>query len=132
MNRRLFLNSSCLALFSAVFPVYGFTCKDISTEMSLIKKNLQHYFFSLSSAEAIGKKYLSSFDGGLNLRFELQCFLNDKYGGALSTYDNNEFSKVTEKIIRNDFKQKDTCIVDGWLLSITEANLCALCVLIES
>jgi len=45
--------------------------------------------------------------------------------GELNMEDNKLRDRLTEKI-KQDFKTGNTVIIDGWLLSVTEARQCAL------
>jgi hypothetical protein len=40
--------------------------------------------------------------------------------------DSNLVNSVLEKKVRQDFQENKTVVVDGWILSVTEARQCAL------
>ena len=129
MNRRRFLLS--LSICSFIFPSIVYSKKTFA-ENSLIENNLRNYFVSLSSAQMIGQKYLQSLTSQPNYYIFLLSFLSKKYEKPLSLYQNNDFSKVTSEVIGRDFESNDVIVIDGWYLSSTEVNLCALCVILNN
>jgi len=129
MNRRRFLLS--LSICSFIFPSIVYSKKTFA-ENSLIENNLRNYFFSLSSAQMIGQKYLQSLICQPNYYIFLLSFLSKKYEKPLSLYQSNDFSKVTSEVIGRDFESNDVIVIDGWHLSSTEVNLCALCVILNN
>jgi hypothetical protein len=104
MNRRSFLrlggtSITVIPLFS--FPIVG--CNPTEVTYPLLQR-----FIPRETIELIGKKYLQN-----------NPFTDQEFYHKLSE---NEAADMVKK----DFEEDRIVIVSGWVLSITEARLCAV------
>jgi len=49
----------------------------------------------------------------------------------LGTFRLTELMSVLREKIRDDFRNQKIIVIDGWLLSVTEVQLCALAALVK-
>ncbi len=83
-----------------------------------------------AAARTIGKAYLDQAGPVVDLPAVL-AQLSEKLGPSLA-HDSESLENIRERItrrIRLDFAQGDCVNLDGWILSVTEARLCALAAL---
>jgi len=87
-------------------------------------------FRHLGSFNKLGRRYLDAAGGYITID-ELTDRLNWRIYRDIefSKYDNSstsQKSKYISEIIRMDFETGNTIDVDGWILSETEVNICAI------
>jgi len=71
---------------------------------------------------------------GTNYRKQIPVEDNETSLVKLLSTDTNEDSSAIEalkKEIKNDFEKGNTVMIDGWILSVTEARQCALFSIIQ-
>jgi hypothetical protein len=85
-------------------------------------------FVHQESAQAIGRAYLQRFPQEANIRTLEDQIAQGIAGGRtlLVATGKPEISKLLSNRIRQDFATDQVVKVQGWILSITEARLCAL------
>jgi hypothetical protein len=86
-----------------------------------------HFFHHVSEARDIGHYYLEVYpDEAVTEKMQRQ--VEDSLGEVPSDVisDEGKFRHFVQEKIRSDFKQGKTVTLDGWVLSETEARLCAL------
>ncbi len=90
----------------------------------------------LNSFNKIGRRYLDIKGGYITIE-ELNANLNsriyndveiDKYNGL----NTRQKKTIISKIIKKDFESGNIIDVDGWVLSNTEVNICAILCLVKS
>jgi hypothetical protein len=93
-----------------------------------LRANLTALFIHQESAQAIGRAYLQSYPREADaLRLEDQIAQGIAGGRTLlATTSKPEVSKLLTDRIRQDFATDQVVKVQGWILSVTEARLCAL------
>jgi hypothetical protein len=92
---------------------------------------LENLLPDTDSAVAVGRAYLRHHPGERDQK-RVQYLLSGALGGHLDTLDPGVLRARVRDRVRQDFAESRTAIVDGWILSITEARLCALVALISS
>jgi F0F1-type ATP synthase membrane subunit c/vacuolar-type H+-ATPase subunit K len=93
-----------------------------------LRAKLTGLFIHQESAQAIGRAYLQSYPREADaLRLEDQIVQGIAGGRALlAATGKPEVSKLLTARIRQDFASDQVVKVQGWILSVTEARLCAL------
>lgn len=88
--------------------------------------SVTHIFSDVSNARAVGNQYLAMRDVNRAVLLE---FRKRIFPAASSVPKERDWHRVREglrKRIRGDYQHSRCVCVDGWILSITEARLCAL------
>ena len=120
MNRRQLLKSLLkISTLVVVLPTQG-VCRT-PTKPGSRDPLLMHYR-NKSSARLVGDEFIMAYPDEAdidNLVAELHATL-----GASPTQDH--LHHAVEQQIRADFERRDTVNIRGWILSRTEARLCAL------
>ncbi len=93
--------------------------------LSLILAGL---FTDRRSAGAVGAAYLRSVD---DAEARPERLMRSILGDSPATMGQAELKQVIGTRIRGDFTENAVVVVDGWMLSRTEARLCALIALAE-
>jgi hypothetical protein len=83
-------------------------------------------FTELGSPRAIGHRYLESFSRERN-----PAFLQRAITGERQLHDPRQLRTLLAQKREHDFRNGDIAIVDGWVLSRTEARTCALIALLS-
>lgn len=80
------------------------------------------------SARIVGREYLRGAPAAADLDRLTTLVLRglDLEGGALAAVDDRRLRQLVLRRTGQDFREGRTVAVDGWLLSATEARLCAL------
>lgn len=116
MKRQKFILLASLGTVSIVIPSY---LKYKNNIESLLKLPLDlTYIHSLSSIIFLGRAYLNKFPLERNTE-ELSKLLSENYANGL------DFT------VKNDYEKNNTVVLDGWILSRTEARQCALLSLLQ-
>ncbi len=131
MNRRKFLGALNVTVFMLMFPARILAKKDEEEKDFAVRNNLKRFFSSVYSAQNVGEKYLRSLPKQAGRYSTIQLSLRKKYKNPLHTYCGDDFIKITSDIIRKDFECNEVIMVEGWYLSSTEVNLCALSTLLK-
>jgi hypothetical protein len=94
-------------------------------------------FHHQASARVIGRRYLQQYPSESNIRDLLEGIVadpaNDRFSGRtdrLSTAGDRELIFALQHRIRQDFVEERVVKLQGWILSVTEARLCALTALV--
>ncbi len=90
------------------------------------------YAHDLQAARAIGRCYLrkTKSEGNADLLAQLIVKGDSTLRGRLHALSSDQIIGILRKSIRKDFETDNIVNVDGWILSKTEARLCALCTLL--
>jgi hypothetical protein len=80
------------------------------------------------SARVVGREYLRSTSGGLSSRELVDAITSELPGGreAASAASRSELHEMLAARVRKDFEDELTVNLRGWIVSRTEARLCAL------
>ncbi|HLK29884.1 MAG TPA: hypothetical protein VKT28_14995 [Puia sp.] len=127
MRRRNFISLTTLAAASATIPFLN--CK--STDQELDKKLAiplpLSQFMDENSIKAIGKSYGAARPDEYSLRFLEDQLQKNSEGKTISS--NNSIKDIytfLEKKIKDDFYSGNSMILNGWVISLTEARQCAV------
>jgi hypothetical protein len=80
------------------------------------------------SARVIGRAYLQKYAEGADCDVVLDQLVRDiaGFGGSVAPAGDKELKAAVEARIRQDFADDRVVKLEGWILSGTEARLCAL------
>ncbi|MCI0561766.1 MAG: hypothetical protein MN733_25040 [Nitrososphaera sp.] len=133
IGRRRFLRSLILLSIvgltrsSSVLRVLDHSAIPISVSV-----NLTNVFSHKKSARMVGLEYLRSVPGeaDINLLVKLICSFKAERYTMITKANAEELRRLLLKQFRKDFAQSRVVKVQGWILSETEARLCALAALV--
>lgn len=109
----------------ALLPMVSHAARaTVPGESDLRSQALGNLFRHRSSAIAIGNAYLRGHPQERNLQDLLQALFEGAPGPDVRG-EPIAGRRYFEKKIRNDFQAERTVTVEGWVLSLTEARLCA-------
>ncbi|MGB5819454.1 MAG: hypothetical protein WBG90_08195 [Saonia sp.] len=125
MQRRDFIIISTGAAL-ALGATYWYLAYDSHTKSysSMAPESLSH-IWDETTIRNMGTAYRSEVPKEDNEQLLIQL-LNKDHGGGYQS-----IAALREKI-KNDFETENTIIIDGWILSVTEARQCALFSIIPS
>lgn len=126
MKRRNFFLLSLAGLATIAVPSYLIWKKREQEKNPLYEPKILHTILEPAAIVEMGKMYCEKFqDTTLNDR--LQNFLIDKGIG-----ENSDLESILAQEVKKDFETGNTIMLDGWILSETEALQCALYSISES
>ena len=127
MLRRTFCEMSTLAALSFFLPILGCSkfessiAKKLSLPLTLAKINDHNTIVD------IGNSYLDENPDEKNREHLIDKLLVSSNGDLISkTADSLTLENLILKKIESDFKNGETIVINGWVLSKTEARQCAL------
>lgn len=125
-RRQILLTTSSFGLLAMVAgPVLANQFIGLSSQRVTQASWIGHFFSSPESARRIGHLYLKYYPDIRELtHLEAECRVNHH-----NVSSRRSIALQRQRIaglIRHDFEQERTVNLDGWILSITEAQVCAL------
>ena len=133
ISRRLFLQILfSLSILSPLRPTDIFDGSNSSNSHDILPLKLSKFFRKKDSAKRVGLEYLRlvPMEADAHQLTDLICSFNDKQRAKLAQADAGRLREFLLHQQSRDFEQSRTVNVDGWILSETEARLCALAALI--
>ncbi len=124
MKRRTFILASGIAIVT--IPVISYTWSYLNQHDTLSYPDELGRFCDEKSIREIGTKYLSLAPLENKKEKLAELLLTDYSGEKLKISDRSNIIKLLDKKIYKDFSEYKTIIIDGWVISITEARQCAL------
>ncbi|MFA6248368.1 MAG: hypothetical protein WC615_15625 [Mucilaginibacter sp.] len=126
MERRLFVKLSAFTAMALTLPmVHG--CGG-SKEMAVAQPYLLSQLVDDKTINQAGLAYRKTHAAEDNKEKLSQLLL----GGKDAALGKNEIQAMLDKQVTADFKQGNTLVVKGWVMSVTEARQCALYSLLKS
>ncbi len=133
MNRREFLALS-LGGACAVFLQFGRLRMAHAglPQQDLLRARLSGLLRHTDSARIVGREYLHRYPQEATVSVLLDLIAADGAGGqaALSKGPDDELRALLDHKMRQDFADEKVVQLQGWVLSVTEARLCALTALV--
>ncbi len=126
MKRRNFFLLSLAGLATIAVPSYLLWKNRDPKRNPLYEPKILHTILEPAAIVEMGKIYCEKFQD-TTLDEKLQDFLIDKEIG-----ENSELENILEQEVKKDFETGNTVMLDGWILSETEALQCALYSISES
>jgi hypothetical protein len=129
LTRRQALYMGLIPLAISVMPRIVATVlvvgDDFTREWAKSLDCFRDLFTDLDPPREIGHRYLQSFSHERNCRFLKRAITGDK-----QLQDARQLRTLLAQKREHDFRTGDIAIVDGWILSRTEARACALMALL--
>lgn len=125
MNRRYFIDIISRSLPFVFLPMVGCSSKNYIEEIISIPYSLS-YFVTENQILTIGKEYLKLFPDEADYSFLKDILYKKPDSGILNEYDLKVIQNIINKEVRKDYQDDRTIILNGWILSITEARQCAI------
>jgi hypothetical protein len=127
MKRRTFIIASIAAGTAIAIPVLYNRYENAKwNKQPLIHPLILSHFNDEEAIRKIGVSYRSSVPSENSEKQLLTLLLPGSGGKKLEISDNSIDSQQLEEKSQQDFKADKVIIVNGWVLSVTEARQCAL------
>jgi hypothetical protein len=118
MQRRNFILIASGGALALAVPAIYYLQGDIKYDKALENPQLLAQIWDAKMMKEIGQSYLKQFPREANKNTLVSRILEDVEA-------TNQLKLVNQKT-QQDFKNRQTVLVDGWILSKTEARQCAL------
>jgi len=101
-------------------------------QQNLLPARLAAILTHKQSANMLGAAYIQQYPHEANARILLDRIVNSPTSGDLNLFNGTDQSlrQLLDSIIREDFGVDRVVKLQGWILAITEARLCALAALL--
>ena len=130
MKRRYFIWLSLLA--GSVIAIPGiFNNRLTALKKQLITPDMLSRFCDEESIRKIGIEYLAKFPFEKDEKILKKLIVSGRKGISMANAEITVDEDQINKQIRNEFKSNDIIIIEGWVLTTTEARQCALLSLSE-
>ena len=124
MKRRTFLASSTVVLASLTLPACEYLTP-LEYDPIIAEPRELSFIWDTENILKIGEMYLKQFPKEASERNLVNLILSN------ITLDKNALKNSTLQKIEQDYASGSIVMIDGWLLSVTEARQCALLSLIN-
>lgn len=130
ISRRNFFSYSA-AIFTGIMVSQDFTQR-IFSRNRLENRLVKIFSYNLIAAQAVGHAYLrvAPQESNVGILTEIIFQSGTALMQRLDVLSEKDLIAKLRNIITEDFITENTVQVDGWVLSKTEARLCALCALL--
>ena len=127
MLRRSFVELTSIALVGSMVPVVGCSSSPTRLERILSLPSALAAIHNPETIAALGESYRISVPDEDNLEELRNMLLLDVEDNVIAQdTDDATLKQLLEERVKSDFDQGETVILDGWILSKTEARQCAL------
>ena len=123
MKRRSFILLSALGIAAISLPTIKWLGLYGGWDNLLAQPKLLSHLFSRKALRALGEMYLKLKPDESNCNMLARKLLGDKSDTIFSSTVNVQ-AQIEEKI-KQDFVDGATIVLNGWILSVTEARQCA-------
>lgn len=120
MKRKNFIILTVTAAAGIAIPTWYYKYGNLEYNTLLKEPELLSHIWDTKTIIEIGKIYREQYPDENNER-KLVKFLSNSNPSVISST-----IEYLQKKIQDDFKADRTVIIDGWILSVTEARQCAL------
>lgn len=125
MKRRLFINNLGLSGIIFLTPLWGCFKDSSATLEKVLNSNELRKVMSDSDIQKIGESYLEIVPVENNIDVLKTLIIQTSVTNSIDIVNNVKLK------IKNDFIISDVIVVSNWVLSVTEARICALTYLIN-
>ena len=127
MNRRTFVWLSAASAASLYIPLSGCNGRYTLSNKVVAQPQFLAHICDAKTLRAIGTAYKRQVPGEESDKKLARLVLTDSSGHAIAeSTDSNKLEALLNQKIQQDFEAGHTIIVNGWVLSQTEARQCAL------
>lgn len=131
MNRRNFIWTLSISSAGIFIPMYGCEEKLTDTEVLAIPVSMLNVS-SANTIEYLGELYKKSNPEESKYDVLISLLVSETFEGEGNKVKGiKAIQKMLKLKIRNDFENNNIVVLDGWILSRTEARQCALFTLIS-
>lgn len=120
MKRQQFVLLGAAGIAALAVPSYWYYFTDADYDPVLARPEALSLIWEDAAIRDIGKKYKAMPAGESRQRGLVNAL------STLKTKDSKATAEAIEQQIKKDFEAGNTVMVDGWILSKTEARQCAL------
>ena len=133
MKRRTFIRIATTASAALYFPHIQCRQKPDTAAKWLAHPQALEHLFDSKTIHEIGKVYQKQAKDEGDETVLVKLLSTDRQGNPISeTADSASIASLLSQKIQEDFQQNKIVVVNGWVLSLTEARQCALFSLIET
>ena len=129
MKRKKFIQLSAFATAAISLPLLH-SCNAPGSDQAMAQLNFLSRLFDEQTIKKTGASYLQKIPAEKN-QSKLVQLLADNSSIAGSS-DEKAIHQYLEEKIKKDFDEGKSVMVNGWVLSVTEARQCALFSLVKS
>jgi hypothetical protein len=129
MKRKDFIQLSAFATAAISLPLLH-SCNASGSGQAMAQLNFLSRLFDEQTIKKTGASYLQKIPAEKNLNKLVQLLADNSSIAASS--DEKAIHQYLEEKIKKDFDEGKTVMVNGWVLSVTEARQCALFSLVKS
>ncbi len=129
ISKRKFLKITLSFLASlTISPANLFKACCAEQKPDHLTESLSKFFTCKKSAASIGEKYINQTSSKVSVDelADIICSENKNRYSRLATDNFKEFQKRLKSQVRSDFGNNRVVSINGWVMSYTGANLCAL------
>ncbi len=126
MKRRKFILVATAATVAVAVPLIYYTRKGKKTYHPLVMPEVLGTFCNEAEIQAIGKTYRSNHQQEDNREKLTELILSNNEGRKIETSNKKEIAALVKKKTQREFQAYQTIVVEGWVISVTEARQCAL------
>ncbi len=120
MKRRNFVILGGLGIIAIAIPTWYFKYRNPEKDQLLSEPELLSHIWDGATISEIGSIYREKFSDENNEQKLVALLLNN------ASIDDNQNGERLNQQITKDYKTDNTIMIDGWVLSKTEARQCAL------
>jgi len=120
MKRRNFILLTTGGVAAIAIPTWYYKYGPLEYDTLLVEPELLSYIWDDQTIEEIGKKYQQQYPDEKTER-KLVKLISKRISS-----NSNVLNEVLKQQIEEDYKNERIVMLDGWLLSVTEARQCAL------
>jgi hypothetical protein len=128
MKRSTFIKLSAYGAVAASVPLLN-ACNEKQINAAIAQPQFLSHIFDVKTMLATGQAYLKQASDE-NSKNKLNNLITDNTSVTSSTDAKTVYTALDKKV-QQDFANGKTAIVDGWILSVTEARQCALYTLMQ-
>lgn len=125
MKRRTFILVAAATTVAVAVPIIYYTRKG-KTYHPLVMPDILGSFCSESEIRDIGNSYRSRIKQEDNKEKLTELILTNNAGTKIEPSDRSAIAELVKKKTQEEFQTYQTIIVEGWVISVTEARQCAL------
>jgi hypothetical protein len=126
VNRKKFLLLSGVVASGVAVPVLVRWMRHAGRNKPLLHPASLEHLFDEQTIRGIGVAYRSAAPSENAAQPLTSLLLNNPGGPAISADDDSAVGRVLQQKVHGDFEAGRIVMVDGWILSVTEARQCAL------
>lgn len=120
MNRRTFVFLGASGILATSIPLACSKIGNVKYDPLLAEPRSLSALLDYEQITAIGTKYLEKTSNETTVRSLVQHLMQ-----GISD-DKSGLAEALKTKIKTEFEERNTVLVDGWVLSVTEARQCAL------